>query len=169
MPSYRESLPVLWACKQFDSMRDGTGQVYGMGMFEEQIRIFKHQIDDDDYLPNKCIKRLIRSGTCSYCPEKITTSAMAQGDHSAGRKMDGIVWCVPCCIPCNSSKGNKDMFVWWVDFKKRNFTDLDKNVVSVFVRAMFRLMKKENRLDEQVPEAYNTAMQQIKNHWRVVV
>jgi len=166
MITFREFLPELWASKIFDYSRQKNGSVYGVGYFWKQMIDAKKWISISN--PKKSHLRLHKKNECSYCNEKITAEG-GDGDHVVGRDMDDIHWLVPCCKQCNSSKGKKDLIEWWVDFKGKNILDLDKDVLSVYVRGKYRLFDREGKLDEECPEYFELALQQIKNNWVVVV
>ena len=165
--TYREILPEIWVATLYDQCRSKEGLVYGE-IFLDRLRqqtLKKFTVDDE--LPNNAIKKILSKNKCSYCHEELTFKEIREGDHIVGREMDHLVWTVPCCTRCNSSKGKKEFLDWWINFKGNNITELHHNVIGVFCRAKYRLSKKHGILDEQVPDVYKTALTQLHTHWGI--
>ena len=166
MTTFREILPEIWGCVLFDRFRNSRNEVYGEKFLIKQKTYAKIWIADKTKTPGRSNIRLRSKNECSYCKVSIT-ALNGVGDHIVGKKMDELFWLVPCCKSCNSSKGKKDLVDWWVNFKGGNFNWLLRDVISIFIRAKYRLLEKENRLDDVCPKEYHLALNQIKDSWRV--
>ena len=165
MNTYREILPDIWACTLFDNFRNKNGVVYGVGFLKKQKDYAEIWIGDEEKIPGRSNIRLRSKNECVYC-KILITAQNGVGDHTVSEfERKNVLWTVPCCKSCNSSKNNKDLIEWWCGFKKRNIVNLGRDVMSIFVRAKYRLLKKENKLDDIVPEIYLIALEQIKKHW----
>ncbi len=168
MTTYREFLPELWACFLFDSMRSKDGNVYGESFLTKQRDYSKIWINDLKKLPGRANIRLRSNNECVYCKTELDKNN-GYGDHVvAGFEDRGIVWTVPCDRSCNASKGKKDLIVWWCEFKGNSITDLNRDVISIFVRAKYRHLNNIGKLDDIIPEIYHTALEQIKNNWEKI-
>lgn len=164
MTTYREILPEIWGCTLFDRFRNKQGVIYGESFLNKQRDYAKIWIADPKKTPGRSNIRLRSKNQCSYCKTPITAEN-GVGDHIVGKKMNELYWLVPCCKSCNSSKGKKDLIDWWVGFKKHNVIELGRDIVSIYVRAKYRLFENENILDDEVPECFVQALEQIKHHW----
>lgn len=162
--NYREILPEIWGCVLFDKIRNKQGEVYGKSFLNKQKKYAREWIINNNKTPGRSNIRLRSKNQCSYCQTEITAEN-GVGDHVVGRKMNQLYWLIPCCRSCNSSKGKKDLLDWWVNHKNNNITILSRDVISIFVRAKYRLMEDEGSLDESVPSCYEVALKQIKDNW----
>ena len=163
--TYRKFLPELWASVIYTTIRAKDGNVYAHSFLERQRNYTKQWIENPHKTPGHSNIRLRSQNLCSYCKTPITTSINSVGDHIVGRKMNELFWLVPCCNICNSSKGKLDLIEWWVGKKNHYFLRLDKDVISIFVRAKYRLLQKEGNLDQTVTDPYLVALNQVRNSW----
>jgi hypothetical protein len=167
MTTYREFLSELWACSLFDSMRSKDGNIYGENFLNKQRDYAKNWISNPKKLPGRANIRLRSKNKCVYCKNELTENN-GYGDHvESGFEDRGILWTVPCERSCNSSKGKKDLIVWWCEFKGNSIIDLSRDVISIFVRAKYRHLENIGELNNEIPEIYYTALEQIKNNWSV--
>jgi hypothetical protein len=165
--SYRDYLPELWSSILYDQCRNKEGYVYADLFLDKQRKITLKKITHTDELPNNAIKKMLSQNKCSYCNEELNFKEIRDGDHIVRREMNHLIWTVPCCRSCNSSKGKKDLLEWWINFKGNNITNLSHSVIGVFCRAKYRLLQKHGELDGQIPSMYVTALLQIRTHWEI--
>ena len=81
--------------------------------------------------------RLIRSWTCFACGEKLP--ADSTGDHIVARAAggsDALENFLPLCQPCNSSKGKKDLLVWW-HWKGWTLKRMPADVICAYARVLW--------------------------------
>ena len=165
--NFNDFLPELWGSVLFDKIRNNKGVVYGNSFLVKHLEYAKVWIKNDLKNPGKSNVRLRSKNKCVYCNIPIEEEN-GVGDHVVSGFIDrGIIWTVPCDKKCNSSKGKKDLIEWWCGYKNRNIVELSRDVISIFVRAKYRHLQNEKKLQEFVPEIYHTALQQIKNNWEI--
>ena len=164
---YRNVLPRLWYLMIIkDSFRNKDGNYYSFGgTTKKQLGLILDKIRGmPDDAPQKLHKDI-----CSYCG--VHSIFTAKGDHIVNSgihkkypELDNLVFRVNSCRSCNSSKQDKDLLDWWVNYKGRLITDLTKDHLNIYCRAMWKYCKLTDRLDEEVPKEYETAIKQIRDH-----
>ena len=148
--SYNEYLPRLFSLYLYNKIRKPTGELYGSGFY------FKKTIQNRDWIktsPSSSMARLRNINKCVYCDADLDVK-FGVGDHIVGKELDDIRWLVPCCIVCNSSKGNRDLLYWWCIMKKRKIIDLKKDVLAIYIRGKYRLLEQQKRLGEKPMKEY---------------
>ena len=96
----------------------------------------------------RVIIRLIRSWTCCCCGERLPENST--GDHILARAnggTDSLSNFLPLCPPCNSSKGSKDLLVWWRS-AGRKLNSLSVDVICAYARIRFKFLHDAKLLDE---------------------
>lgn len=96
----------------------------------------------------RVIIRLIRTWTCFACGSKLP--ADSTGDHLVAKAeggSDALDNFAPLCQPCNSSKGKKDLLVWWFS-SGRKLQSLSVDVICAYARVRFKFLHDAKRLDE---------------------
>lgn len=161
---YENMLPEIWASTIYNTVRKKSGELYGLGFLQMKRNYAKQWINNPDKLPGESILRLRKINQCVYCDNDLKFIG-GVGDHAVGREMDSALWMLPCCTKCNSSKGKKDLIDWWVSHKGYDITDLKRDVLSIFVRAKFRILLKHNLLCSRPIESYYVALKQIQSKW----
>jgi hypothetical protein len=164
--SFKNVLPRLWYLMLIKDnfIKKTTKEYYdfsGNAVFQ-----FNNILNKMDDSPDDGAQKL-HSNVCSYCNNDYTFNA--KGDHVVNgnihkkyRELDNLVYRLNCCKSCNSSKLDKDMIDWWVNYKKKNITTLTKNHLNVYCRAMWMYCKLSNSLDDLVPEYYLKAIEQLR-------
>ena len=164
--NYKNFLLDLWASKLYDSIRTNTGEVYAKSWYYKQYNVGVKKILDPNEHPNNALRKLWSKKICSYCDKILIHISPSQGDHIVAEFYDrGILWTVPCCKQCNSSKGKKDLIDWWVNHKGYDFSNLNKDVSGIFCRVKYRHMKYIDSIFDDIPDVYYTALQQVKDNW----
>ncbi len=95
----------------------------------------------------RTIQRLIRSGVCCACG--IPVDELASGDHvvptTAGGH-SGIENFLPMCVPCNASKGKRDLLVWTAS-KDRTLRQLGPDAIIIYIRNVRPIIEANGELD----------------------
>ena len=153
-----EVIPYLWTAYQCSVIQSVSKSKYSKtGLFDNGIKNTLKWIQTD---PARTVIRLWRrSEVCSYCGNKIINTKNTEGDHIVGRiNLSGASWQVPCCHTvdgnCQSSKGNRDLLIWWYK-KQREFNQLSKDVLSIYIRAKYRMLVGCNGLQEKASDAHH--------------
>lgn len=170
--NFRCFLPELWSWVLYYKIRDNNGNIYGISFLD------KHKKDSIKWIestPGRANTRLRIKNNCVYC-QKPNLPINGIGDHIVSEFEDkNIIWTVPCCKNCNSSKGKKDLIDWWLGLKftsctpkkmaywSDDFINLDRDVISIFVRAKYRHQKNKGELDDVIPNNYLKILNQIKH------
>ena len=107
----------------------------------------------------KISRRLMRRTTCYGCGKDEANEKNSQLtiDHVVprnGHGKDSAENAALLCGKCNSSKNDRDLLVWWAKMN-RYLDDLDLDVLTVYVRNMFRLLDEEGRLYDDCPLQVN--------------
>jgi len=163
---FRDVLPELWSCYLFNEIRNKDGYVYGQSFLNKNREYSKKWIENKK--PKKSSIRLWSKNKCVFCNIPLFFK-ISVGDHSVGKGLDELCWALPCCKKCNSSKGttkiNRDLITWWIEKKQKNIIQLNRDVLSIFLRARWRLLQIDDNLDIDAPYQYNIAINQLKNAW----
>ena len=155
---YHEVIPYLWTAYQCSVIQSVSDNKYSKeGLFNNGLKNTIKWIQTD---PARTVIRLWRnSDICSYCGNKIIDTKNTEGDHIVGRtNLNGASWQVPCCHTvngnCQSSKGNRDLLVWWHK-KGREFGRLSKDVLSIYIRGKYRMVENSGELQVEATEAHH--------------
>lgn len=161
---YHEVIPYLWTAYQCKIIQSYSGNKYSkVGLFNNGIKNTMKWIQSD---PARTVIRLWRkSDQCVYCGNKIINTKNTEGDHIVGRvNLNGASWQVPCCHTvngnCQSSKGNRDLLVWWHK-KERSFDILSKDVLSIYIRAKYRVIENLGQMNVEAPIAHHHYLAQL--------
>lgn len=162
--TYADVLPYLWTVYQCTKIQIQSKNKYQKdGLFNNTLHNTLKWIESD---PARTIIRLWRNGDeCVYCRQKIIPTKNTEGDHIVGREnLNGASWQVPCCHTvrgqCQSSKLNRDLLEWWYK-KDRGIDDLQKDVLSIYIRGKYRVLKNSNRLSDIASTAHHFYLQQM--------
>ena len=180
---YKNALQILYGKTCFFTMRDKDGKMYGPSFEEKQIERAGPKFLDGES-PLKERNSLWLEGRCIYCNTNDLGQGYTEGDHIVARNetLDADLNCyvVPCCKTCNSSKGKKDIFEWWIIHKKHNFTELGnvggnyneeeklerlRSITGIFVRAEWKWRKEKangNFLDEPISSGFKKAIEDLQ-------
>jgi hypothetical protein len=105
--------------------------------------------------------RLARLQFCIGCGENVAVDS--EGDHiipvSRGGPA-GLENYIPMCRSCNASKGNRDLFEWWLD-KERSFAAMHPDAVTAYCRLMLPRLSYERTLHKPAPPALMAALGQL--------
>jgi len=157
--SWKEYLPNLFSSFLYQTIRSKFGTRYGVSLYYKWLNHHKSEEWILKTEPNACFFRLWNKKKCSYCDNPPTNGI---GDHAVGRKrLDFLFTHLPCCRRCNSSKGRLDLIYWFCIKKGNNILKLSKDVISIYVRAQYRALHTESRLDTLVPDEYITILTQL--------
>ena len=129
------------------------GSFYASGYFRSRLSDFDRALKK--LVSPKIGRRLMRRTTCYACGkhEKDEKNSQLTIDHVVprnGHGKDSAENAALSCGRCNSSKNDLDLLVWWAKMN-RNLWDLDLDVLTVYVRNMYRLLEEEGRLYEDAP------------------
>lgn len=83
------------------------------------------------------VTRALAAGCCVYCRGSVTNGST--GDHVLALDDGGPAGLenfMPCCRSCNSSKGSKDLLVWWHS-RGLAFASLEPDVLITYCRLAF--------------------------------
>lgn len=100
----------------------------------------------------RVIIRMIRRFTCISCSVQLPEDST--GDHiipSALGGSDKLENFLPLCQPCNSSKGKRDLLVWW-RWKKCSLKRMPTDVICAYARVMWTHLHDAGRVDEPAPD-----------------
>jgi len=166
--TYRNVLPRLWYLMLIkdDFFKKSEGVYYQFGgVTKKQLG---HILSKMGGTPDDGAQKLHKD-VCSYCGEPYTFAR--KGDHIVKAEihkkyleLDNLLFRINCCKSCNSSKLNKDMLEWWINHKGKNITELSKNHLNIYSRAMWKYCELSNKLDEDVPEVFQKAILQLHDH-----
>ena len=163
--TWNEVLLFIWSSYQVRKIQQQSNNKYRKeGLFDNCLGNTLKWIETD---PARTIIRLWRKGDeCAYCRRKIIPTKNTEGDHIIGRDhLNGASWQVPCCHTvigqCQSSKLNRDLLEWWYK-KNRSIDDLQKDVLSIYIRGKFRVLKNSSKLSDVAPIAHHYY---LKNLW----
>ena len=182
---YREALQILQGKTCFFTIRK-DGNMLGENFLKKQL-----EYAGETFLggpsPLKERNRLWLQGRCIYCNTDDLTG-YSEGDHIVARAetldVDLNCYVVPCCKSCNSAKGKKDIFEWWIDKENNNFTELGsvrgdydedkklqrlRDIVGIYVRAEWKWRKESASscfLDEPIKSGFKTALEQLDERIR---
>lgn len=158
--NYSESLSYLWTLKQYTIIQKRTGNKYTMGFLDRLQNNTRKWITTE---PARSIIRLRKLNRCSYCDAELFDKN-GDGDHIVGKALDGALWQVPCCHTvmgnCNSSKGGKDLLEWWMR-KNRHIDDLKTDVLSIYLRAKWRVLRQQGLLYSEAAPAHHYFCRQL--------
>ncbi len=161
----KQGLIYLRASHLFCKIQTKEGNMYSKSFFLKHLEWTQNWIQKRE--PKKAIIRLRRKNQCSYC-NIILTDKNGEGDHIVGKSLDSLLWLVPCCKSCNSSKFKNDLLDWWVIKKQRDILDLSKDVISVYVRARFRILENENKLHNNISKGLKESLNQLPNFYNLM-
>lgn len=160
--NYSQSLSYLWTLKQYTIIQKRSGNKYTIGFLDKLQNNTMKWITTE---PARSIIRLRKLNRCSYCNVELFDKN-GDGDHIVGKSLDGALWQVPCCHTiisnCNSSKGGKDLLDWWMK-KGRNINDLKTDVLSIYLRAKWRVLQKTGLLYSEASKSHHYFILQLWN------
>lgn len=158
--NFSQTLSYLWTLKQYDQIQNKSNNKYSIGLLNKLHHNTTKWIVTD---PARSIIRLRKINRCSYCDRELFDKN-GDGDHIVGKELDGALWQVPCCHTilgnCNSSKGKKDLLDWWQK-KDRDIDSLKIDVLSIYLRAKWRLLVKNNLLYLDAPPSQYHYVKQL--------
>lgn len=161
--NYSESLSYLWTLTQYNKIQERSQNRYSLGFLTRLSENTNKWITTE---PARSIIRLRKLNRCSYCDAELFDKN-GDGDHIVGKSLDGALWQVPCCHTvlgnCNSSKGGKDLLEWWLK-KNRSIQDLKIDVLSIYLRAKWKVLNSTNKL---YSEASPVQHHYVKELWSV--
>lgn len=162
--AYKDVIPFIWTALQCKRIQHYSNNKYNMdGLFNNCLINTKKWLESD---PARTIFRLHKKHTtCCYCGKEIIPTKDSEGDHIVGREnLNGASWQVPCCHTvignCQSSKGNRDLFEWWYK-KSRSLGTMQKDVLSIYIRGKYRVLKNTNSLELIASEAHHYYLNEI--------
>lgn len=161
--NFSQSLSYLWTLTQYNNIQYRSGNKYSIGLL---VRLTDNTNKWITTEPARSIIRLRKLNRCSYCDAELFDKN-GDGDHIVGKSLDGALWQVPCCHTvlgnCNSSKGGKDLLEWWQK-KNRSIKDLKVDVLSIYLRAKWKVLANTNQLYSQASPAQH---HYVKELWSV--
>lgn len=155
--NHKEVIGYFWTILQYKNIQRQYENRYSIGMLDGLHKKTEKWIVSD---PNRSIIRLRKINRCSYCDAELYDKN-GEGDHIVGKEMDQVVWLVPCCPYCNSSKGKKDLLEWWFK-KERRIDDLRTDVLSIYLRGKFKLLSIRGELGAP---ANDTQIYYLRQMW----
>lgn len=158
MTSWKEGLPQMFSLYLWNVIRDRNGKIYGPKFYRDKFEYHKKWIESD---PGRSNTRLRNLGTCCYC-NTILTNENRTEEHIVGKRLDVVQFMMACCDICNSSKGKKDLIEWWCDFKGYDILKMKQDVLSIYVRGKYRLLKLDNNLEEQMPKIFMNVIEHLE-------
>lgn len=154
--TYAKVIPYYWTIIQYNNIQRQSNNKYSIGMLDGlHTKTQKWMVSD----PNRSIIRLRKLNRCSYCDAELYDKN-GEGDHIVGRELDQVVWLVPCCPYCNSSKGKKDLLEWWHK-KERRIDDLRTDVLSIYLRGKFKLLSNKGIIDTPASDTHIHYLRQL--------
>lgn len=156
--SYEEFLPRLFSLYLYNKIKKSNGEFYGVGFY------FQKTIQNKEWIktsPSSSMARLRNTNKCVYCDSDLDVK-FGVGDHIVGKELDDIRWLVPCCTFCNSSKGNKDLLVWWCIKKKRSIMELKKDVLATYIRGKYLLLKTKGLVQTKPTDEHISILKQLR-------
>ena len=142
----------------YNKITQSDGELYSIGFYIKKEQQVQEWIKSE---PSSSIARLRNKNQCVYCDIDLNVK-YGVGDHIVGRELDSALWVLPCCNICNSSKGKKDLIVWWCKMKNRNILDLKKDVFAIYVRAKYKLLEKQGKLNDRPIQEHIDILKQFK-------
>lgn len=157
-PTLKEALIALRAWSHWHRIISGQPKYLpGQGMLERGFKIAPESLKEES---RKTVIRLARLGRCIACGTEVGASS---GDHiiplSRGGPQSAENF-MPLCKKCNSSKGDKDLLEWWVNYGRR-IEDLNHDALDIYLRLRYRLADKEE-LDSPAPWYLCEALKQAE-------
>ena len=158
--SNREGLMKLRAWSHWYLICRDSKYQPGFKKLKEGLEIANKSLRGDS---RKTVLRLARRGRCVNC--NINLPNVTNGDHIIPLSKGGALSVenfMPLCKRCNSSKGNKDLLDWWINFQGKRIEQLDFDALCVYSRFMFRILEKDGSLDKPAPNYYLNAVKQAE-------
>lgn len=157
---FAQTLCYLWTLRQYQEIQQRSQNKYTIGLL---VKLQKNTTKWIMTEPKRSIIRLRKLNLCAYCGRELFDKN-GNGDHIVGKELDGALWQVPCCHTvignCNSSKGKKDLLDWWKK-KGRDIDGVKTDVLSIYVRAKWKLLEKNNLLYSKSSESHYYFVKQL--------
>ena len=77
------------------------------------------------------------------------------------KELGNLVFRVNACKSCNSSKHEKPMLNWYVEYKKRDPLNLTYFLMQIYVKAEYKYRKSRDMLNETADDCHRNVISQL--------